>query len=239
VFAFTLIHTWLWAWLCIGSTQTSHEPQESCYSSFSHGCQDQRSRGKERPPKEHPPPTFGPISCIGSKLNERPHRSELRVEFEKHILKRYAYLRYETSCYASSKVTTSSIHINKRSYKCGSHHELNYAHGAVQSVVYRHGLDFEAAGRCMRALYICCTIFASRDVMTWRSSVGGSTQKSAHPPLLQTCKILAHVRFLWDYGIAVKWLQHIANPLIALVYTAKPWQLAAILCLFPVLQTGS
>ena len=43
--------------------------------------------------KEWPTPTFGPISCIGSKfMNERQSWSELRMEFEKHSLKRYAYL---------------------------------------------------------------------------------------------------------------------------------------------------
>ena len=42
--------------------------------------------------KERPPPTFGQIFCIGSNF-KRPLWSELHVEFEKHSLKRYAYLR--------------------------------------------------------------------------------------------------------------------------------------------------
>ena len=43
--------------------------------------------------KEHAPPTYGPFSCIGqSYLNECPLWKELGVEFEKHSLKRYAYL---------------------------------------------------------------------------------------------------------------------------------------------------
>ena len=66
-----------------------------------------RSLAKKGPfTQERPPPTFDPISCIGSwtprsiihdrvkvYLNERPPWSELRVEFEKHSLERYAYLR--------------------------------------------------------------------------------------------------------------------------------------------------
>ena len=57
--------------------------------------------------KERPPPTFGPISCIGpeiTRMSTYPGESfawrELRVakrsalvEFEKHNLKCYAYLR--------------------------------------------------------------------------------------------------------------------------------------------------
>ena len=49
--------------------------------------------------KKHPPPTFGPISCIQSrsKLNWVPTLEGVcrcaLLELEKHNLKRYAYLR--------------------------------------------------------------------------------------------------------------------------------------------------
>ena len=66
-----------------------------------------RSLAKKGPlMKERQPPTFCPISCYRVKVysNERPPWSELRVEFEKHGLECYVYLREETLCNTSPKL---------------------------------------------------------------------------------------------------------------------------------------
>ena len=58
-------------------------------------------------------------------LNEHPPWSEFRMEFEKHSLKRYAYLRKESSHNTSPK---ASLRRRMSLIRC-IYRELHYAHG--------------------------------------------------------------------------------------------------------------
>ena len=67
---------------------------------------------------------------------------------------------------------------------------------AIQSVVVPSGLDFEAAGSSIvRSLHVCliiCFKGIESPNMTWALFRGKcrNTQKSAHPPLWRSCKVL-------------------------------------------------
>ena len=103
------------------------------------------------------------------------------------------------ACYTLPKVNTKQLRVDEHS-SCSTHHEVNYAYinGATQSVVCSQDLTSKPLVDPMYVLLV--QLFASSRIQAQQVVVNTkgrsfivkcrSIQKSTHPPLWQTCKVL-------------------------------------------------
>ena len=166
--------------------------------------------------KERPSPTFGPISCIGSKsvwMSAHPGASITWLINAHGVWRAHPQVLCISEvrnfvCYTLPKVNTKQLCVDKHGSR-GTHHEVNYAYinGATQSVVCRQDLTSKPLVDPTYVLLI--QLFASSRIHGYQVVVNSkgrsfmvkceSIQKSTHPPLWWTCKVFCPWVLSWDY----------------------------------------